>query len=256
MCLIIILSRLLRQNQCDKDIGWSSAIVGRLSEIFADLPKTLKNLWKSSGDLLNSSISSGHLRKSSEDFGSSSEIVESLPVNFWIFGDPRVIFGCPRRTKRHEKCLLCKPCNQISAISATWVINCPCSKKPFIKKNCFLFLPDNVDNDKLFESDIKLTHNDLERVDTSRTGKDTPGAEVEVESIQGQRRKSIRSRRKIWPSRFIPVTATVDVGERDFLTHVIWKGVYCRILDPRGLLFVSLRTVTKILSCFFFSVIK
>ncbi|KAJ7372573.1 hypothetical protein OS493_017844 [Desmophyllum pertusum] len=36
---------------------------------------------------------------------------------------------------------------------------------------------DNVDNDKLFESDIKLTHNDLERVDTSRTGKDTPGAE-------------------------------------------------------------------------------
>jgi len=66
--------------------------------------------------------------------------------------------------------------------------------------------------DKLFEADIMLSPHDKERgVDTSVTGNVT-GAEVEVESI-AHKRKGIRSRRKIWPSRIIPVAATIDMGE-------------------------------------------
>ena len=63
----------------------------------------------------------------------------------------------------------------------------------------------------LFEADIMLSNNDKKIVDTSATG-DSNGAKVDVESI-GQKRKAIRTRRKIWPSRSIPVEATIDVGE-------------------------------------------
>ena len=65
---------------------------------------------------------------------------------------------------------------------------------------------------KLFETDIELSPQDIQggEVDTSQTG-DAKGAEVEVESI-GEKRKGIRTRRKIWPSRIIPVTATSDMG--------------------------------------------
>ena len=63
--------------------------------------------------------------------------------------------------------------------------------------------------DKLFESDIKLTPHDHDRVDTSPTG-DAEGADVEVESIERpDKRKAVRTRRKIWPSRVIPVVLTV-----------------------------------------------
>ena len=69
--------------------------------------------------------------------------------------------------------------------------------------------------DKLFESDIKLTPEDHDRVDTSQTG-DAEGADVEVQSIErGEKRKAIRTRRKIWPSRRIPVTLTVCELKRE-----------------------------------------
>ena len=65
---------------------------------------------------------------------------------------------------------------------------------------------------KLFETDIVLTPQDTQErgVDTSQTG-DARGAEVIVESI-ADKRKGIRTRRKIWPSRIIPVTATANMG--------------------------------------------
>ena len=81
--------------------------------------------------------------------------------------------------------------------------------------NTFSFsFPDTANRSRLFESDIKLTRLDYERVDTSLTG-NAPGAEVEVQSIEGQKRKAIRTRRKIWPSRIIPVVLTV--GEGNFI---------------------------------------
>ncbi|KAJ7372572.1 hypothetical protein OS493_017843 [Desmophyllum pertusum] len=72
------------------------------------------------------------------------------------------------------------------------------------------------EEDALFETDIKLTPHDHNRVETSLTG-NAEGAEVKVESIQGQKRKAIRSRRKIWPSRIVPVEMTPATSKRNFL---------------------------------------
>lgn len=71
--------------------------------------------------------------------------------------------------------------------------------------------PDTANGSKLFETDIKLTRLDYARVDTSLTG-NAPGADVKVQSIE--KRKAIRTRRKIWPSRIIPVVLTF--GEENF----------------------------------------
>ena len=70
------------------------------------------------------------------------------------------------------------------------------------------------ENKNLFETDIKLTKSDFDLVDTSETG-DAKGAQVKVENIEenAEKRKGVRTRRKIWPSRIIPVTATVALGE-------------------------------------------
>ena len=65
---------------------------------------------------------------------------------------------------------------------------------------------DTVNGTRLFETDIKLSPLDFKRVDTSLTG-NAPGADVEVQNIE--KRKAIRTRRKIWPSRVIPVVLTV-----------------------------------------------
>ena len=70
---------------------------------------------------------------------------------------------------------------------------------------------DTANGSRLFEADIKLTGLDYARVDTSLTG-NAPGADIEVQSIE--KRKAIRTRRKIWPSRIIPVVLTV--GEENF----------------------------------------
>lgn len=66
--------------------------------------------------------------------------------------------------------------------------------------------PDTAYGSRLFETDIKLSPLDYKRVDTSLTG-NAPGADVEVQNIE--KRKAIRTRRKIWPSRVIPVVLTV-----------------------------------------------
>ena len=65
---------------------------------------------------------------------------------------------------------------------------------------------DTANGTRLFETDIKLSPLDFKRVDTSLTG-NAPGADVEVQNIE--KRKAIRTRRKIWPSRVIPVVLTV-----------------------------------------------
>ncbi|KAL9956652.1 hypothetical protein ACROYT_G038161 [Oculina patagonica] len=71
--------------------------------------------------------------------------------------------------------------------------------------------------DKLFESDIKLTPQDYSRVDTSPTG-DAEGADVQVASIErAEKRKAVRTRRKIWPSRIIPVVNYVDEARANVL---------------------------------------
>ena len=64
-----------------------------------------------------------------------------------------------------------------------------------------------------FEADIVLTQQDVHErgVDTSETG-DAKGAKVEVESI-GHKRKGIRTRRKIWPSRMIPAAISSGMSE-------------------------------------------
>ena len=71
--------------------------------------------------------------------------------------------------------------------------------------------PDTAKGSRLFEADIKLTRLDYKRVDTRHTG-NALGADVKVENIE--KRKAIRTRRKIWPSRIIPVVLTV--GEEYF----------------------------------------
>lgn len=73
-------------------------------------------------------------------------------------------------------------------------------------KTFLSFFPDTANGSRLFEADIKLTRLDYERVDTSLTG-NAPGADVKVQSIE--KRKAIRTRRKIWPSRIVPVVLTV-----------------------------------------------
>ena len=73
-------------------------------------------------------------------------------------------------------------------------------------KTFSFFFPDTAKGSRLFETDIKLTRLDYARVDTSLTG-NAPGADVKVENIE--KRKAIRTRRKIWPSRIIPVILTV-----------------------------------------------
>ena len=73
-----------------KDIGWSSAIFGRNSEIAAHLPITLENLQRTSGNFQKIS----KIFRSREEFKSSSEIiiiVGSLHVNFALFGSPWAI---------------------------------------------------------------------------------------------------------------------------------------------------------------------
>ncbi|CAH3037134.1 unnamed protein product, partial [Porites lobata] len=70
-----------------------------------------------------------------------------------------------------------------------------------------------------FEADIVLTRQDVRErgVDTSETG-DAKGAKVEVESI-GHKRKGIRTRRKIWPSRIIP--AAISSGMNDVRPNIL-----------------------------------
>ena len=94
-----------------------------------------------------------------------------------------------------------------------------------------LYLDEKKTN--LFEADIFLSRQDkYERgVDTSPTG-DATGAKVDVESIGGEKRKGIRTRRKIWPSRIIPVAATRDMGEAMFFLGR-FSITICAFKQPR-----------------------
>ena len=84
--------------------------------------------------------------------------------------------------------------------------------------------PDTAKGSRLFETDIKLTRLDYARVDTSLTN-NAPGADVKVQNIE--KRKAIRSRRKIWPSRIIPVILTVG-EENSFRRELPYnKGREC-----------------------------
>ena len=112
-------------------------------------------------------------------FGGPGFKSSSLPLDVFVFGGPEF-----------NSSTLCK-----------W----PAGLPPIIYFT--LFLPESGEEDKLFETDIMLTPHDHDRVDTSPTGHEH-GADVDVDSIQGQKRKAIRTRRKLWPSRIVPVEIT------------------------------------------------
>ena len=62
----------------------------------------------------------------------------------------------------------------------------------------------------LFESDIVLNSEDKKYVDTSQTG-DAESADVKVGGIL-EKRKAIRNRRNLWPTRTIPIQVSTKLG--------------------------------------------
>ncbi|XP_031563307.1 uncharacterized protein LOC116298872 [Actinia tenebrosa] len=62
----------------------------------------------------------------------------------------------------------------------------------------------------LFEGDIELMSQDKGHVDTSQTG-NAEKADVDVNGLTSKR-KAIRSRKKIWPSRTIPIQLTSELA--------------------------------------------
>lgn len=74
---------------------------------------------------------------------------------------------------------------------------------------------------QLFESDIMLTRQDKEYVDLSKTeGK----GEIHIKPTQISKRKAVRSRKMLWPSRNIPLEVSSVFGKK------LWSLLVCKKL--------------------------
>ena len=75
---------------------------------------------------------------------------------------------------------------------------------------------------KLFESDIMLTKQDMDDVDLSKT--DGTG-EIQVSPAEiTSKRKAVRNRKYLWPSRVVPMEASADFGKK--LLYISLNCVY------------------------------